>query len=147
MMKRIDIMIWKYLIDDRGEYVSSIDMCRELGLSRRQLLTRITKLRYPHVVKDADAGERMAYFKLDCDAAEAQACTVQLLSQYYNCPQTSINTLINAVPTDRSITLDEIDTMGNDFSMKDLINIMSMIPCIEVTKTWSKNRYRRLADV
>lgn len=146
-MKRIDILIWKYLMDDRGEYVSSIDMCRELGLSRRQLLTRITKLHYPHVIKDSDAGERMAYFKLDCDAEEAQVCTVKLLSQYYNCPQASINSLIDAVPTDRSVTLDEINTISGDFTMKDLINIMSMVPCIEVTKTWSKNRYRRVADV
>ncbi len=146
-MKRIDMLIWKCLVDDIGEYVSSVDMCQELGLSRRQLLTRITKLHYPHVIKDANAADRMAYFKLDCDTKEAHTCTVQLLSKYYNCSKNSINSLIKSVPTDRSVTLDEIDISGMGFTTKDLINIMNMIPCIEVTKTWSKNRYRRLEDV
>lgn len=146
-MKRIDILIWKYLMDDIGEYVSSIDMCRELGLSRRQLLTRITKLHYPHVVKDADLAERVAYFKLDCDLKEAQRCTIELLSQYYNRSNNEIGDLVNAIPTDRSVTLDEIECAGLGFTTKDLINIMGIVPCIEVSKTWSKNRYRRTADV
>ena len=146
-MKRIDVLIWKYLMDDLGEYVSSVDMCRELGLSRRQLLTRITKLRYPHVVKDSDTCDRLTYFKLDCDAVEAQSCTIQLLSKYYGCPRSSIDSLLRSVPMDHSITLDEVDLTDKGFTMKDLINIMGMMPCIEITRSWSKNRYRRTADV
>lgn len=146
-MKRIDILIWKYLMDDRGEYVSSVDMCRELGLSRRQLLTRITKLRYPHVVKDADSVDRLTFFKLDCDEAEAQCCTIQLLSKYYHCPSTTIDEILRSVPMDHSITLDEVCAPEEEFSTKDLVNIMGMMPCIEITRSWSKNRYRRTADV
>ena len=146
-MKRIDILIWKYLMDDLGEYVSSVDMCRELGLSRRQLLTRITKLRYPHVVKDADSVDRLTYFKLDCDAQEAQTCTIQLLAKYYRCPQDSIDRVLRSVPMDHGVTLGEIDRQEDIFSTKDLVNIMGMMPCIEITRSWSKNRYRRTADV
>ena len=146
-MKRIDILIWKYMVDELGEYVSSVDMCRELGLSRRQLLTRITKLRYPHVVKDSDTMERLTFFKLDCDPAEAQICTIQLLSKYYGCSKDTINDLLRSIPKDHSITLDEVDLEGKQFTTKDVVNIVSMMPCIEVTKSWSRNRYRRTADV
>ena len=142
-MKRIDILIWKSLMDELGAYVSSIEMCRELGLSRRQLLTRITKLRYPHVVKEED-GDRIMYFKLDCDAKEAQACTISLLSKYYCCSEDCLREVILAVPVDGTVTLDEIKQHAAPiFSTKDIINIMGIIPCIELIKTWSRNQYRR----
>lgn len=142
-MKRIDILIWKALMDELGTYVSSIEMCRDLGLSRRQLLTRITKLRYPHVIKEED-GDRIMYFKLDCDAKEAQACTISLLSKYYCCSEDCLREVILAVPVDGTVTLDEIKQhVAPIFSTKDIINIMGIIPCIELIKTWSRNQYRR----
>jgi hypothetical protein len=98
-------------------------------------------------VKDVDGTERKAYFKLDCGDTEAQACTIRILADYYNHSESSIRALVESIPTDGTVTLEDIKATGTDFTIKDLINIMSMMPCIEVTKSWSKNRYRRTGDV
>ena len=143
MMKRIDVMIWKFLVDNCGDYVSSIDICCSLGLSRRQLLTRITKLKYPHVIKEDVSDDRMTFFKLDCDPAEAQLCTIRILSDYYNCPEDRIRKVVMSIPTGCSVTLDEIAGYDPNFSVREVTNIINIMPGVTMTKTWSKNRYRR----
>ena len=148
-MKRLDIMIWKYLVEDIGEFVSATDMCCGLGVSRRQLLTRITKLNFPFVEKDVEKfndgnrEEREQYFRLTCTPAEAQTCTINILSKYFYCDESAVTEVITAVPMDRPITLDEVTYPKDIFSQKDVICILGMMPSIEMTKTWSKNRYQR----
>lgn len=147
-MKRLDVMIWKCLVDDIGNYVSTTEMCCALGMSRRQLLTRVTKLKFPYIERsteafsDGDYNEKEQYFRLQCTPYEAQQYTNHILSKYFDCPEEQITTVLNAVPIDTSITLDEVK-YPDTFSMKDIIYIFNVAPCIEMTKTWSKNRYQR----
>lgn len=148
MMKRLDIMIWKNLVEERGCFVPSTDMCCKLGMSRRQLLTRVSKLNFPYVEKSTEIypqgghSERETYFKLNCTPSVANECTVSLLSNYFGCGEDEVNAILNAVPEDRSVTLDEVQ-YPERFSMKDVIFTFSVAPCIQTTKTWTKNRYQR----
>ena len=148
MMKRLDIMIWKNLAEDIGNYIPSTEMCCRLGMSKRQLLTRVTKLNFPYVEKSvevySDGGhdERETYFKLNCTPKDANAYTVTLLSSYFGCDEAEVLSILKAVPVDKSITLDEV-AYPERFSLKDVIFTFNVAPCIQMTKTWTKNRYQR----
>ena len=149
MIKRVDVMIWKSLVEDIGGYVSTTTICCDLGMSRRQLLTRVTKLNFPYVEKSTekfcDGGhvDSEVYFRLTCTPQEAQEFTEKMLSDYFGCEKSAVEKVLLGVPTDKSITLDEVSYPKELFSTKDLIYILSVSPCIETIKTWTKNRYLR----
>ena len=148
-MKRIDVMIWKCLVEDLGEYVSSEEMCLKLGLTKRQLLTRVTKLNFPSVEKSvekysgSDYETREQYFRLNCTPQTAQEHTMHILAKYYKCDEDQLDSIIKSVPVDHSITLDEVTYNKEAFSLKDIVCIFSIVPCINQIPTWSKNRYQR----
>lgn len=99
MYKRKDLEIWKYLVDNIQYSVPIDDLAVDLGITGRQVQSRVNGLHHPYIVR-----EDRSYY-LTCDMQQAEKATEELLADYLKCSVGVIEQAVNMLHPTEPITL------------------------------------------
>jgi len=143
-MKKIDVEIWKRLLDAKDGLIYAESLCCSLGMTRRQLLSRVSGLNQPLVKRAGDAKE--VYFIIGGDMAQRAEATVDVLSTFFKCSPDRIRSVADCISVAGYMTLDEISLLTS-VPVREVAYILYVMPNITMRKGSKKNHYVRCEDV
>ena len=141
-MKRCDIEIWKQLLDADGPVYTETLCCR-LGMTRRQVLTRITGLNQEVIVRtncDKDVS-----FTLNATPEQRINASADILAAFFRCDRSKIMTVADCVSIAGYMTLDEISALTQT-PVREAAYILYVMPNIKMQKGTKKNYYTKRCD-
>lgn len=142
-MKKIDIEIWKQLVDAEDGIVYAETLCCALGMTRRQLLSRIAGLNQPIIRRAGNFKE--VYFIIDGTINDRVEATVNILSSFFKCDPERIRSVADCISTAGYITLDEVVLMTS-VPVREVAYILYVMPNIIMQKGSKKNHYTKRCD-
>ena len=142
-MKKIDVEIWKSLIDARDGIVYAETLCRTLGMTRRQLLSRVSGLDQPLITRAG--GSKEVYFIIGGTMNERAEATVNVLSSFFRCDPDRIRAVTDCISMAGYMTLDEISLLTS-VPTRDAAYILYVMPNIVMQKGSKKNHYTKRCE-
>ena len=142
-MKRCDIEIWKHLLDANGDTVYAESLCCSLGMTRRQLLSRIAGLNQDIIVRSNNSKE--VFFKLNATPQQLVDATANILATFFKCDPARVMKVVDCVSIAGYMTLDEVEAITKVPS-REAAYILYVMPNIIMQKGAKKNHYTRRFD-
>ena len=141
-MKRCDIEIWKYLLDAGGPVYAEA-LCCALGMTRRQVLSRVAGLNQDVIVRSGDLKE--VYFTLRATPEQLVEASADILAAFFKCDRNRVMNVADCVSVAGYMTLDEISALTHVPS-REVAYILYVMPNIKMQKGAKKNHYTKRCD-
>lgn len=139
-MKKIDVEIWKCFLDASDGIVYAETLCRDLGMTRRQLLSRVAGLNQSIVKRAGDSKD--VYFMVSPNMDEKIDATINILAAFFKCDRMRVESVVNSTSIAGYMTLDEISVLTHVPS-REVAYILYVMPNIVMQKGSKKNHYTR----
>ena len=142
-MKRCDIEIWKRLLDANGDTVYAETLCCSLGMTRRQLLSRIAGLNQEAIVRSNCSKD--VFFILKATPEELVKATANILAAFFKYEPSKIMQVADCVSIAGYMTLDEVALL-TEVPVREVAYILYVMPNIIMQKGAKKNHYTKRCD-
>ena len=142
-MKRCDIEIWKHMLDAKGP-VYAESLCCNLGMTRRQLLSRISGLDQEIIIRSGDP--KNVYFTLNATPQQLVDATAGILASFFKCDRARVMSVVECISIAGYMTLDEVETITH-VPPREAAYILYVMPNVVMQKGSKKNHYRRFEHV
>lgn len=143
-MKWTDVEIWRYLLDRHGESVYVEDLCFNFGMTRRQMLARMSAFEHIMPIKKVE-GKDVSY-AITAAPQERIDATAKVLASFYGCSPSRILGVTQAISIAGYMSLEEISKI-TDLPTRDLAYMLRVMPNVMMTKDYNKkNHYIRRND-
>ena len=139
-MKKIDVEIWKRIVDSEDDVIYAESLCCALGMTRRQLISRIAGLDQPIIKKQGSASE--THFFIEGGMKERVDATINVLSSFFKCDRSRVKDVADCVSIAGYMTLDEISAITK-VPTREVAYILYVMPNIVMQKGTKKNHYTR----
>lgn len=142
-MKRCDIEIWKHLLDANGDTVYAETLCCNLGMTRRQLLSRIAGLNQKSIIRSDNSKD--VFFTLRATPEELVEATANILATFFKYEPSKVMAVVDCVSIAGYMTLDEVSLLTKVPS-REVAYILYVMPNIVMQKGAKKNHYTKRCD-
>lgn len=142
-MKRCDIEIWKRLLDANGSNVYAETLCCSLGMTRRQLLSRIAGLNQEAIVRSNSSKD--VYFTLKASPQQLVQATADILAAFFKYDPSKIIQVADCVSVAGYMTLDEVALL-TEVPVREVAYILYVMPNIVMQKGAKKNHYTKRCE-
>ena len=142
-MKKIDVEIWKRIVDSDSDVVYAESLCCDLGMTRRQLISRVAGLDQSIIKKAGTAKD--THFIIDGGMKERIDATIDVLSSFFKCDRARVMSVADCVSIAGYMTLDEISVITN-VPTREVAYILYVMPNIVMQKGTKKNHYTRMFE-
>ena len=143
-MKKVDVEIWKRLMDAKDGIIYAESLCCSLGMTRRQLLSRVAGLDQPLITRAGSSKD--VYFMVGGNIHDRAEATIDILSSFFKCSPDRVRSVSDCISVAGYMTLDEISLLTK-MPVREVAYILYVMPNIHMQKGSKKNHYRRCDDV
>lgn len=141
-MKRCDIEIWKQLLDANGPIYAEA-LCCNLGMTRRQVLSRIAGLNQDVIVRSNSLKD--VYFTLNATPQQLVEASADILATFFRCDRKRVMDVADCVSVAGYMTLDEISALTH-VPVREAAYILYVMPNIKMQKGAKKNHYTKRCE-